>query len=543
MPSNVTQFIAPLFSEGLKQQAGYIEDCHGQPHFAVALKRDGATAWIICSDPADLTELRRRIGIGRLIQDIGRNDEIVFIVVQDKLGILSATKNIENISSLNSDPFLLEAFSDEKIRSRISTFQDAEIFEVVKPLYRSGQIIGLIRIGMSMNSANQAMTRTLYRALAVLFGFVVITVILFSFFASNQNYRLLTDAFAKFRTYTGNILENMADAVVVIDTEERITIFNHAAEKLFNFSAKKAIGSYCEDIIGEQTSLLKKTLTSGIEIRDYEVGYILGSKRVILSATTRIIRNEKGAIESVVAVLKDLTEKKMYEKRLKQNEKLTAMGELASGVAHEIRNPLNAISIIAQRFLHEFKAKSNQNEFRELATAVITATGQVSKVIQRFLEFARPDSINLKICRLNSLIKKAIMLIESQAIAKNISIDVEIGGTIDLNLDEEKIQQVLLNILQNSIQATPQNGQIKVHLYQNDGDAIVKLSDNGHGISDEHIKKIFDLYFTTKDSGTGMGLSISHQIVSQHEGRIEVDSTVGEGTIFKIILPINSARV
>jgi len=541
-PDNVTQFISPLFTEGLSRRSGYIEDCNGQPHFAIAFKRDEASAWIICSNPAELTEMRKRIGVGSLIQDIGENDEIVFIVIQDKRGILSATKNIEDITSLNYDPFLLEAFSNELTESRISTYGGIEIFEVVKPLYRSDQMIGLIRIAMSMNTASQAMTRTSHRALAVFFGFIVIAVILFNFFVSNQNYSLLTDAFSKFRTYTGNILENMADAVVVIDTAGRITLLNHAAEKLFNLSAKKAIGSHCYDIIGEQTSLLNETLISGEEIRDIEVQYVLDSKKVVLSATTRLIRNKDGEIDSVVAVLKDLTEKKMYENRLQQNEKLTAMGELASGVAHEIRNPLNAISIIAQRFLHEFKAISNQVEFKELATSVITATRQVSQIIQRFLEFARPDSINLKICKLNDIVNMAVMLIESQAIEKNISLDYNSDEIIDLNVDDDQVQQVLVNIIQNAIQATPAAGRIEIYLSRHDGEAVVKISDSGSGISEEHLKKIFDLYYTTKTNGSGMGLSISHRIVSQHDGRIEVESKVGRGTIFSVILPINKVR-
>jgi signal transduction histidine kinase len=242
-------------------------------------------------------------------------------------------------------------------------------------------------------------------------------------------------------------------------------------------------------------------------------------------------------------VLKDLTDKKLYEMRLQQKEKLTAMGELASGVAHEIRNPLNAISIIAQRFAHDFKTTSNQIEFKELATTVITATRQVSHIIQRFLDFARPAEINLKICQLNKIVNKAVMLIESQAFEKDISLNYKSEEIIDLILDEDQIQQVLVNILQNAIQATLAGGWIDINLSRHDGEAIVKISDNGSGISEENFKKIFDLYFTTKDNGSGMGLSISHRIISQHDGRIEVDSQVDGGTTFNVILPINKSRV
>ncbi|MFQ5771290.1 MAG: PAS domain-containing protein, partial [bacterium] len=392
----VVQFITPLFSKKLERLSGFVEDTAGKSHYAVALMRTPETFWVLCADQNVLLEFRRRVGIGRLIQDIGQNEEIAYIVLQDEEGIISATKNISSIVRLSRDPFLVQALSKNELISRVTQFEGQDVFEVVKPFAVQGNVFGLIRVGIKMDAAHQAVTRTVQRAAAVALGFIIIGVILFNFLVTHQNYALLTDAYAKIKTYTGNILQNMADAVVAVNQDGRITLFNRAAEKLFRKSAEKAVGRSCRDIIDNQTSLLDQTLLTGKGLRDEEVDYQINGHKTILNVTTTLLKNADGQIDSAVAVLKDLTEKKAWEERLQRQEKLTAMGELASGVAHEIRNPLNAISIIAQRLSWEFAPKDNADEYRELAQSMVSETRRVSQIIARFLEFARPPKLILQ---------------------------------------------------------------------------------------------------------------------------------------------------
>lgn len=534
----VQDFIRPLFSENFDQLSGLVEDWEGKVHYAVAANASTESAWVLCADPKILLDFRKRAGLGKIIQDIGEHEEIAYIVLQDEEGIISATKNVSSMPRLAADPLLLNAISSKQPVSRLTTFDDQEVFEVIKPFSVQEEILGLIRVGVKMDVAHQAMTRTTQRAVAVVFGFIVIGVILFNFLVTNQNYRLLTDAYSKIKTYTGNILENMAEAVVAVNRNGRITLFNRAAEKLFAKSSEEAVGKSCGDIIGKQTSLLDQTLATGQAIRDKEVEYRLNGHKAIFSVTTTLLRNNAGEVDSAVAVLKDLTEKKAYEERLHRQEKLTAMGELASGVAHEIRNPLNAISIIAQRFAHEFTPTEKQDEYRELANSVVSATQRVSSIIQRFLEFARPPKLNLHMFELKQVAKKAVKLVESQAKEKGVVIRFEVDDEMELQIDGNQIEQVFLNLLQNAVHATPAGGQISMRLYQGNSEAVVEISDTGIGISQENLNRIFDLYFTTKEEGTGMGLSVSQRIVTEHGGRIDVSSEVGQGSTFKIFLPI-----
>ncbi len=542
-PGKVARFIEPLFSQSKDRTSGLVEDWEGQVHFAIGLKSTPEAAWVLCASPSTLLDLRRRVGIGRLIQDLGENEEIAYIVLQDEEGIISATKNVSTMPSLGTDSFSQQAVANRQVMSRVTQFNSQEVFETIKPLSIDSKMLGLIRVGLRMDAANQAVTRTTQRAVAVVFGFIVLGVILFNFLVTNQNYGLLTDAYSKIKTYTGNILETMADAVVAINREGRITLFNRAAEKLFARSSGTALGKSCHDIIGMQTSLLDEALTSGQGVQDKEVEYQLNDHKAILAVTTTLLRNNAGEIDSAVAVVKDLTEKKAYEERLRRQEKLTAMGELASGVAHEIRNPLNAISIIAQRFSYEFKPVEREAEYRDLADSVVSEAQRVSVIIDRFLEFARPPKLNLQRLELNEVIKKAVTLVDSQAKEKGVLIRYEAKDTIELSIDGYQIEQVLVNLLQNSLHAISSSGKINARFYQVDHEAVVEVSDTGVGIPTENLGKIFDLYFTTKEEGTGMGLSLSQRIVSEHGGRIDVSSEIGRGTTFKIFLPIRKEKV
>ena len=535
----LAQFVQPLFHDNLENESGYIQDWQGQSHYAIALKATEQTAWVLCANPGILLDLRKRVGLGRLIQDIGQNKEIAYIVLQDEQGIIAATANVSTMSNLNNTPFLQRAMETNQLTSRVTAFEGSDIFETVKPFFVNGQTFGLIRVGLQMDAVNEAVTRTIQRAVAVAFGFIIIGVILSNFLVSNQNYNLLTEAYSKIKTYTGNILENMADAVVAVNRNGRITLFNRAAEKLFNKSSQAVTGKPCRDIIGQQTSLLDEALSTGKGIRDKEVNYELNGHKNILSVTTTLLRNNAGEIESAVAVIKDLTDKKSLEEKLRRQEKLTAMGELASGVAHEIRNPLNAISIIAQRFAAEFEPVDRKEEYRDLANSVVSATLQVSSIIEKFLKFARPPELNLHKQCLNDVVTKMVTLVESQAKEKRLQLDFVTSGRLELFIDCTQMEEVLLNVLQNSIQATSAGGQIRLQLYEENSNAIIRISDTGVGIPPEHLNRIFDLYFTTKNDGTGMGLSVSHRIVTEHGGRLTVSSEVGKGTTFKIILPMN----
>jgi signal transduction histidine kinase len=235
--------------------------------------------------------------------------------------------------------------------------------------------------------------------------------------------------------------------------------------------------------------------------------------------------------------MKNLTEQRKMEEQLRRKEKLTAMGELASGVAHEIRNPLNSISMTVQRFAKDFEPKAYKNEYDSLVKMMQEEIQRVSDIIQQFLQFARPPKLNISSVDINGFVRDVLSMVESEARSKDITLTSNLGFTGTVQIDRSQMKQVMLNLIQNAFQAIGEHGTVDISTKHIKDQFHLVVVDSGSGIPPELLPKIFNLYFTTKSEGIGLGLSMVHQIVSEHGGRIEVESKVGKGTTFRIITP------
>ncbi len=509
-------------------------------HFSVAVRRDKGGAIVASNDAQEIIEFRKSIGVGKLMQDISNYPGIEYIVLQDYDGIILASSGISRMKSIESDSFLTIAYNQDKISSRLAQVADQKIFEFARPFMMNGETLGLFRIGLKTDHLDQANSRMQRRMIIMSLVLGLVVLIAVNFLTINQNYRIINQAYRRIQTYSSNILEHMTDAVIVIDQEKRVTLFNNAASQLFGQSPDEVMNKPCQLCITGDISPLVEAIEGGQTYRDYEKIIHFNNRRLITSISTSVLKNEKGEIESAFAVIKDLTEKRQLEETLQRKEKLTAMGQLASGIAHEIRNPLNAIGMISQRLNKEFHPQEDENEYRDLTKTVVTEVKRINEIIQQFLKFARPANLDLKRTNLESLIKSVVNLTSAQAQEKGIEISLKLNPIPELLIDSNQMKQALLNIIQNSFEAISGRGEIQVRLKRNDEkEALIEIVDNGLGMSQETLSKIFNLYFTTKPTGTGLGLSLVHQIVSQHEGRIEVESEMGKGTRFLIYLPIH----
>lgn len=508
--------------------------------YAVAVKRSRGGAIVVDIGADEILEFKKSIGIGRLMQDISDYQGIDYIVLQDLEGIILASSGITRMQSIESDPFLNAAYTENSKAFRMLKLDDRDVFEFVQPFILYGDPVGLFRIGIKTDHLELADSRIRRRLIimSIITGLFIITAV--NLLTMNQNYRIVQTAYQRIQTYSKNILENMTDAVIAIDKDRCITIFNRAASKLFKIPAEKVLEKPCESVLSVDISPLIQTLETGQTVDDEEKTFHLENRRLITSINTSVLKNEKGQIDSAFAVIKDLTEKHALEENLRRQEKLTAMGQLASGVAHEIRNPLNAIGMISQRLDKEFEPNSDSEEFHEL-TKIITAESQrINTIIMQFLQFARPAKLNLEIANLNELIESTVLLLKSQAEQLNVKISAHLQPLPYTSLDKNQIKQALLNLMRNSLEAMQENGRIEIRtsLTEFKNEILVEISDTGKGINPETLHKIFNLYFTTKSRGTGLGLSLVHQIISQHNGRMEVESEVGKGTTFYVFLPV-----
>ncbi|MDA1192730.1 MAG: ATP-binding protein [Candidatus Poribacteria bacterium] len=235
-------------------------------------------------------------------------------------------------------------------------------------------------------------------------------------------------------------------------------------------------------------------------------------------------------------------EVRRLEEEARRKEKLTAMGELAAGVAHEIRNPLNAIGMVSQRLNREFEPRRTEDEaeFRELLDVLRSESARVENVIDQFLRFARPAKAEIVVGDLAQAVQDATKRASAFAASKNVSLIANAPGRCDYAFDPLQMAQVFDNLVRNAIEAQSDGGEVRLRLTSGEDGVTITVADKGQGIPPETLERIFDLYFTTKPNGNGLGLPIVHQIVAEHGGKIDIESEVGQGTTITITLPPTS---
>ncbi|MFO7694704.1 MAG: ATP-binding protein [Vicinamibacterales bacterium] len=229
------------------------------------------------------------------------------------------------------------------------------------------------------------------------------------------------------------------------------------------------------------------------------------------------------------------------EEALRRRDRLAAMGELASTVAHEVRNPLNAIGMTAQRLRREFlngdRAAPDESELRELLDVLGGETQRINRIVQQFLDYARPPRLSLRQASLRGMLEAAAEALRARAATRRITIDRDLSGAGDAVFDPDQLKQAVDNLLRNAIDASPDGGRVRLEARRDGPDHVIEVVDEGPGIPADILPKIFDLYFTTKADGTGVGLAVTHQIIEAHQGRIDVESAPGAGTRMALRIP------
>lgn len=510
--------------------------------FAVAIRRSRGGAIVANIAAEELVDLRRKIGVGQLIQHIGKDATgIAYIVWQDTSAIISATENITELDSIQTDPFLVAALDNEQVSTRLIPFDEAQVFEAVRSFTFQNTKVGLLRIGLWADHLDVVLARIRQRFF-ILTGLLVIGALIFlNLFIARRNETAMTKAFLREQKFTGAILESMADAVIAVDTAGRITLLNDAAVRLFNLPSAALKGQAAAKYLPECSDFLLRVLRKrDVAFQDDEFPCEVSGKKLYLAAKSSLLYDENGQMNGAVIVLRDLTARKALEKVVQRREKLSAMGKLASGVAHEIRNPLNAIGVLGQRLDLEFNPKEDEPEYRKLVKTIVSEVRRVNEIIQRFLKFARPPKLNATAIKLNDFLQRSATILQSEAAAKSIQIEIKSAPDAHINIDTDQMTQVLLNLVRNAADASKPNGRIEFSSYEQGAYVVLEIQDFGSGIAEDELSKIFDLYYTTKDDGTGMGLSIANQIVQAHGGVIEVESEIGQGSIFRIVLPFTN---
>ena len=250
-----------------------------------------------------------------------------------------------------------------------------------------------------------------------------------------------------------------------------------------------------------------------------------------------VAMRDKSRAMGAAILMKDLDSIKTVQSLVSYSTKLAALGRLTSGVAHEVKNPLNAMMIHLELLKERLEAPSA--EVQQSLEVIGSEIHRLDRVVQGFLRFMRPQELVLKTIDVNGLLRNLTALIEAEWQGEGIRIACELDPTLPpVGADEELLRQAFLNMLQNAGQAMPKGGTVTIRTTCHGRDVVrVDIADEGVGIARDDLERVFKLYYTTKPEGTGIGLSVAYRIVQLHDGAIEVDSELGRGTTMTVRLP------
>ncbi len=503
--------------------------------YAVAVATKNRSAIVVNIDAEDMLNLRRETGFGVLLRRVIDNPGIVFVALQDTTNILAASGNVRELESITDSEFLTRALYDSAFTSRITTFDSVEVLEAVHPFIFGDSVVGLFRLGISLDPIEDINQR-IYRRLGIItIVLIMVGTIVFTLIFVRQRYIFLEKQYHIVATYTGDIIRNVSDAILVYDDLKGIKIYNRTAEEIFQKLENDVLGRPLSVIAGPVECSRIMEQPPGAE----PVECVIGREKKYLLVSKSEFYDDEG-VRNTILVIRDMTRQRHLETQIQRKERVSAMGELASGVAHEIRNPLNTIGTIIQQLDKDFEPASNAQEFHELAQLVHGEVQRINKTVSDFLKFSRPEPLHPVKFQLNMLLRQLEQQYNSLLSEYHILLEIQAIWAGEVYWDQSQIRQVLMNLIQNAIDAIGSSGKITISSKLAKADEVeISVKDNGPGIPLDIRNRIFNLYFTTKAKGTGIGLSIVQRIIDDHDGIISLDSKVGFGTTFHIILPLS----
>jgi signal transduction histidine kinase len=343
------------------------------------------------------------------------------------------------------------------------------------------------------------------------------------------------------------LVENLQDAILVVDADERIVLAGEPSQRLLGIARIDLVGHTLAEALPLHTELggvLHKTMHLQLPLADREVIWPRkgqASVRLLVSLELLPGTNDRGG---ALITMRDAEGRQQVQSQLDLSERLGAIGRLTGGVAHEIKNPLNSIALRLE--VLRAKVSHESPEANEQIDIIADEVTRLDRVVKTFLDFTRPISMTLSDVDLRTLLEEIAHLVEPAATAANVTINMvsEPGYGFNMRGDRDLLKQALLNVVMNGIESMPEGGAMRIKIEsllssRQGRQAVIGISDAGPGIPLEQRDKIFQLYFTTKSQGSGIGLAIAFRVAQLHGGKIEFSSNLGQGTTFIFLLPLS----
>lgn len=482
-------------------------------------------------------------GSGGMLAEMSRQPGIAWIAIVDSKGIILQDSNtVPAGAQLYTENELAQLDPAPEIQGRFSP-DDPTIYETWKSLppqrlrgrhCRPDRELSGLSIFVGLDAAGFARRLDAYVArlclLAAMTIFAALCAVSLVFIL--HGYRSSSRQLADTRALAEQVVQSYPSALIVADAAGEVSLCNEPGKKLLGASEKPNLA----DLPALDWQNLRIALDRGEIIleKDYRL-FRADAPPLPLSISAARILDSSGVLAGYLLVARDLGEIRKLEKKLRQSERLSALGNLAAGLAHEIRNPLSSIkgyaTYLAEKLVNDPLA-------RGAAELLAEETGRLNRVLTDLLSLAKPPATEMVPTDLGASLQRAVNLALPDARAGGIELvaDIQVEKAV-VQGDYDRLVQAFLNLLMNAVQATPRDGKIRADLTHEAKGFRIDISDNGVGMSEKVAAQIFTPYFTTRSRGTGLGLAIVQQIVEAHGGTITVASHIGHGSVFTIELP------
>ena len=349
---------------------------------------------------------------------------------------------------------------------------------------------------------------------------------------------------ARLKAYHEDTIDSIIEGIVVVDPNMIITGLNKSADM---YSTSQSIGRdvftvFPELDIPRCRHGFERAISLGEPTDVGEMVFQLGGDKVTLHIKISPLKNRSGEVYGAVLLSQDTTEKRRLESQLIQSDRLAALGQLAAGVAHEINTPLTLILGYADILSQTVGSDNLSNSYLK---TIVEESERISDIVRSLLNFARPSNMPAGKCKVNETCRRTLRIFGGQMARRGIQVTMELDESEpEAAIDTGELQQVILNMLLNAMQAMPDGGHLGIQTRVSRDMVEIAITDTGIGIAPENLQKVFNPFFTTKEvgKGTGLGLSVSFDIIEKHGGTVKVESQLGRGTAFTIVLPMNGVE-
>ncbi len=503
-------------------------------HYYLKLSNKLDRITVIVVDARYFTVALEQTQIGYLARQMASENSIEYIIYQSTEGIVFSSLDIDGILSIESDTFLTQALEADIIMHRIYMMEDSELLEIVRPFSTSDYPFGLLRIGLSLIDYDSITKRFDNQMIVFSTGLLLLLIISVVYLNSRKKRKKILAQYDQIKSISDKIFDEMKTGVAAIDKHGTIVLVNNAFESILHIHDLS--DENWTDRIISQISDFPQLSNKATRLIEKELTFKHDNLEKTILIVLSYLSLDNNDSESFVVVVNDITALKELEQKSARKERLSEMGDLAAGVAHEIRNPLNTISIASQRLAGEFVPVENKEEYLSFTKQIKNETKRLNEIITKFLALARGDKKQKSKINLSEIVEEfcQFVSVEAESLGIKIEKDIESQYYIDGNIDA--IKQVLANLYNNSKESLNScMGIIKISLRISSNNTELVFEDSGPGIPEDIREKIFTPYYTTKEAGTGLGLPTIYRIVADMGGEISVETSELGGAKFVIL--------